>query len=195
VPACRRNPAGFSIHFGRDQHCHVSSPYFRGSNRAAHYIPVIFVYNVREDRQMSETRIQLDEQPSPEDFRKVLDGVRTFNRDMTGNERPRPVACFLRDGHDRIVGGVQGNLWGRSMHIDALWVDDNYRGQNHGSELMKRLEDYAAAHGYPLVYLETASFQALPFYQGLGYEVFGELAEITDGHTLYFLKKEMSPAA
>jgi len=141
---------------------------------------------------MSQVRLEVDEQPKPEDFRVILDGVRAFNRAMTGNERPRPVACFLRDDQDRIVGGVQGNFWGRSVHIDALWVDESYRGQGHGEALMKALEAYAAEHGYPLAYLETASFQALPFYQGLGYSIFGELPEITKGHTLYFLQKELT---
>jgi hypothetical protein len=37
--------------------------------------------------------------------------------------------------------------------------------------------------------LETASFQALPFYEGLGYRIFGELPEISEGHSLFFLKK------
>lgn len=137
-----------------------------------------------------EPQIQLDENPSVEDFRIVLDGVRTFNRAQTGNERPRPVAYFLRD-EGQIVGGVQGNLWGRSMHIDALWVDETYRGGGYGSKLMNAIEKYAAAQGHPLVYLETTSFQALPFYQGLGYEVFGELPEISDGHSLFFLRKQL----
>ena len=101
-------------------------------------------------------------------LRLLVDGVRRFNRDVTGAERPRSVAYFLRDEHGRIVGGVQGDLWGRSIHIAALWVDENYRGQGHGSELMKALENYANSQGHPLVYLETTSFQALPFYQGLG---------------------------
>jgi ribosomal protein S18 acetylase RimI-like enzyme len=144
---------------------------------------------------MSHMKLELDENPRPEDFRVVLDGVRTFNREMTGNERPRHVACFLRDEQSRIVGGVQGNLWGRSVHIDALWVDEDHRGQDHGSELMKTLENYAAAHGYLLAYLETASFQALPFYEGLGYSIFGELPEISEGHILYFLKKELNASA
>jgi ribosomal protein S18 acetylase RimI-like enzyme len=140
---------------------------------------------------MSQVKLQLDEHPKPEDFSVVLDGVRTFNREMTGHERPRQVACFLRDEQDRIVGGVQGNLWGSSVHIDALWVDQSLRGQGHGSELMRAVEEYAALHGYLLAYLETASFQALPFYQGLGYSIFGELPEISKGHTLYFLQKEL----
>jgi GNAT superfamily N-acetyltransferase len=139
---------------------------------------------------MSKPQIEIDENPNPDDFRLVLEGVRKFNREQTGNERPRPVACFLRqDG--RIVGGVQGNLWGRSMHIDVLWVDELHRGEGYGAKLMAAVEEYAAARDHPLVYLETTSFQALPFYRKLGYEVFGELPEISRGHSLFFLRKEL----
>lgn len=136
------------------------------------------------------TALELQEDPRPEELRQLVDGVRAYNLARTGNQRPSAVAVFLRDHAGRIVGGVQGDLWGRSMHIAALWVDDNYRGQGHGSALMTRIEKYGAEHGHPLIYLETTSFQALPFYQGLGYELFGELPEISPGHKLYFLKKE-----
>jgi len=134
--------------------------------------------------------VELDESPRPEDFRTLVDGVRLFNRDQTGDEWPRPVAFYIRDAERRIIAGVQGTLWGRSMHIDALWVDEPHRGSGYGSKLMKAIEDYAAAHAHPLVYLETTSFQALPFYEGLGYRMFGELPRISEGHTLYFLMKE-----
>lgn len=140
---------------------------------------------------MSEPKLELDEQPKPEDFRKILDGVRGFNRAQTGNEPPRQAAYFLRDDAGRIVGGVQGSLWGRSMHIDGLWVDEKYRGRDFGSRLMTAIEEYSASHGHPLVYLETTSFQALPFYQGLGYAVFGELPGISEGESLFFLKKQL----
>jgi ribosomal protein S18 acetylase RimI-like enzyme len=135
--------------------------------------------------------LELDEHPSPENFRTIVDGVRTFNRNRTGREWPRPVAYYLRDAEERIIAGVQGTLWGRSMHIDALWVDEQHRGNGYGSELMTAIENYAAAHAHPLVYLETTSFQALPFYEGLGYRIFGELPGISEDETLYFLKKEM----
>lgn len=135
-------------------------------------------------------QIEIDEHPRAEDFRVILDGVRSFNREQTGNDRPRSVACFLRDEEGQIVGGVQANLWGRSAHIDALWVDGRHRGQGYGERLMTMIETYAATHGYPLVYLETGSFQALPFYQKLGYRIFGEVPEISESHTLYFLCKD-----
>ena len=136
--------------------------------------------------------LELDEHPRTEDLLVVLDGVREFNRDQTGNELPRQVAYFLREESGQIVGGVRGSLWGRSTHIDALWVDAAHRARGYGSKLMKAIEAYAATREHPLMYLETASFQALPFYEGLGYRVFGELPEISKGHTLYFLSKEVS---
>jgi GNAT superfamily N-acetyltransferase len=141
---------------------------------------------------MTEPKFDLDEHPSPEDFRTLVDGVRSFNRDRTGDEWPRSVAYYLRDSERRIIAGVQGTLWGRSIHIDALWVDEQHRGSGYGSKLMTAIERYAAAHAHPLVYLETTSFQALPFYEGLGYRIFGELPRISEGHTLYFLAKELN---
>jgi GNAT superfamily N-acetyltransferase len=140
---------------------------------------------------MIDPTLELDEHPRPEDFRTILDGVRAFNRAQTGNAPPRQVAYFFRDEDGKTVGGVQGSLWGRSMHIDALWVNDAQRGQGLGAKLMKAIEEYAASHDHPLVYLETTSFQALPFYQGLGYQVFGELPEISPGAKLFFLMKEL----
>lgn len=139
---------------------------------------------------MSEIILELDENPSAENFRTLVDGVRTYNRGRTGNESPRQVAYFLRKENGQIVGGVQGSLWGRSVHIDALWVDEDLRGSGHGSKLMRAIEEYAVMNSHPLIYLETTSFQALPFYQGLGYQVFGELKDISEGHTMFFLKKE-----
>ena len=135
--------------------------------------------------------IQLDEHPSADELRELVDGVRRFNRNVVGHEPPRPVASFLRDSEGRIAGGAHGDIWGSSVHIAAMWVADSHRGKGHGSALLKAVEDYAAQHGCVLAYLETTSFQARPFYESLGYGVFGELAGIAEGCTMFFLKKEL----
>lgn len=141
---------------------------------------------------MSNVVLQLDEQPSMNDLRTIVDGVRVYNRAITGHERPRAVACFLRDDNGQIVGGAHGDLWGRSVHIAAMWVAESYRGKGHGSALLKAVEDYAASQGHFLSYLETTSFQARPFYESLGYHVFGELAGIAESCTLFFLRKQLT---
>ena len=140
---------------------------------------------------MSAVTLNLDEQPSEDELRQIVDGVRTYNRGIAGHGPPRPVACYLRDDEGRIVGGAHGELWGRSVHIAAMWVNENQRGKGHGSALLKAVEDYAAAKGHTLAYVETTSFQARPFYESLGYRVFGELAGIDEGCTLFFLRKNL----
>ena len=140
---------------------------------------------------MSDVPIVLEEHPFEEDLQQVLDGVRRYNLEVSGHHKPRPVACFLRDEDGQIVGGVQGDLWGRSVHIAAVWVAERQRGKGYGSALIREVENYAATHGHLLAYVETTSFQARPFYEGLGYRVFGELEGIAEGCTLFFLRKEL----
>jgi GNAT superfamily N-acetyltransferase len=136
--------------------------------------------------------LAVDENPSEEDLRYVLDSIRQFNRKVSGHERPRSVACFVRDEQGTILGGVQGDLWGSSMHISGLWVAKSERRKGHGAALMAAIENYAQDKGHRLVYLETTNFQALPFYEKLGYRMFGHLAEIAEHCTLFFLKKNLT---
>lgn len=140
---------------------------------------------------MSAVTLDLDEHPSADDLRTIVDGVRTYNQSIIGQGPPRPLACFLRDGAGRILGGAHGELWGRSVHIAAMWVAESQRGKGHGAALLKAVEESAAKSGHTLAYVETTSFQARPFYESLGYRVFGELIGIDEGCTLFFLQKEL----
>jgi GNAT superfamily N-acetyltransferase len=140
---------------------------------------------------VSAVTLDLDDHPSEADLRQVVSGVRDYNRGIVGHGPPRTVASFLRDDEGRIVGGAHGELWGRSVHIAAMWVAENYRGKGHGSALLRAVENYAATNGATLSYLETTSFQARPFYESLGYRVFGELVGIDEDCTLFFLRKDL----
>jgi GNAT superfamily N-acetyltransferase len=138
---------------------------------------------------------ELDENPSAEAMSRILDGVRGYNQSVVHLSRPRPLAVFLRDDTSNIVGGVRGDLWGPSMHVAALWVDETHRRHGHGAILLHKLEEKAITLGIRLAYLETLSFQARPFYERQGYRLFGELPEIADGCTLFFLRKDLPGSA
>jgi ribosomal protein S18 acetylase RimI-like enzyme len=140
---------------------------------------------------LSGVTLDLDEHPSAAELREIVDGVRVYNSGIVGHGSPRAVASFLRDDAGRIVGGAHGELWGRSVHIAAMWVAENQRGKGHGSALLRAVEDYAAAQSHLLAYVETTSFQARPFYESLGYRVFGELEGIDENATLFFLRKDL----
>jgi hypothetical protein len=54
-------------------------------------------------------------------------------------------------------------------------------------------EAEASQRGCIGVYLDTYSFQAKPFYERLGYQVFGVLPDCPPGATKYYLGKRLTP--
>ena len=140
-----------------------------------------------------ELRLEHADAPAEADARRLYDEVRAFNARHTGLPRYRTFAVFLRDAEGALLGGVEGGLWGNALHINVVWVDAALRGQGHASHLMAAAEDHGRAQGARLAYVETMSFQARPFYERLGYRVFGELPGIADGETMYFLSKALAP--
>jgi hypothetical protein len=57
---------------------------------------------------------------------------------------------------------------------------------------MKDSESYARSRGAIGATVETHSFQARPFYERLGYEVFGTLDGHPPGHVKFYLRKALA---
>lgn len=87
------------------------------------------------------------------------------------------------------VGGLFGEVGRGWLHIDILWVNESRRHRGLGGKLLGRAEAEALAVGVDRGYLETTSFQARPFYEKLGYEVFAQLEDQPPGHTCHYLKR------
>ena len=56
---------------------------------------------------------------------------------------------------------------------------------------MKRAEAYSRERGCTDAFLDTFRFQARPFYEQLGYRVFGVLENHPAGHQRYFMTKQL----
>ena len=78
------------------------------------------------------------------------------------------------------------------LYIDILWVEENYRNYGFGKRLLLDIEKTASEKGCYLVDLDTFDFQALGFYEKLGYEIFGKLDDSPKNHCRYFLKKYLT---
>ncbi|TMJ27052.1 MAG: GNAT family N-acetyltransferase, partial [Alphaproteobacteria bacterium] len=89
------------------------------------------------------------------------------------------------------LGGVMGAIWGGWLQIAILWIDESVRGQDWGTRLMDQAETYAREHGCHSATLDTHSFQARPFYEGRGYEIFGTLDDYPKGHKRFYLRKKL----
>jgi GNAT superfamily N-acetyltransferase len=145
----------------------------------------------REARAMRNLRITSESRASPEDAAVIHDGLARFNVAATKHTYYSPVAIFLRDDRDAVLGGALGDVWGGWLDLVYLWIAEPLRGQGYGERLLQAAEDEARAHGCRGVFLETFGFQARPFYERYGYEVFAELPDRPAGYVSYFMKKTL----
>ena len=134
-------------------------------------------------------KITSEDAPAPSDFEVLHRGLKEFNESKAGASNYKPLAIFLRDSEDHVVGGLNGSTGRDWLEIDCLWVSEVVRGQGYGTKLIQTAEKEAIARGCRHAFLDTFSFQALDFYKKLGYVVFGTLEDFPQGHSRYFLKK------
>ena len=122
----------------------------------------------------------------------IVNGVDYHNIAVTGLPDYFPVNFTLRGARGDLLGGVLGQLWGGWLQVTYVWVTEAARGAGHGRRLMENAEAYARSRGAVGATVETHSFQARPFYERLGYEVFGTLDGYPPGHIKFFLKKALA---
>jgi GNAT superfamily N-acetyltransferase len=141
----------------------------------------------------SPLQLSLEPDASSEDIAVVQAGLRAFNVARIGDPLEEAVRIFLRDDERRIVGGLLGHIRWRWLYVAKLWVDDAHRGEGWGRELLQAAELQAFVRGCIGSYLDTFEYQARPFYEKLGYSVFGTLEGYPPGYRQYHLVKHFVP--
>lgn len=118
-----------------------------------------------------------------------------FNQAAVGHAKGEPYALEIRsDGDEEIKGGLWAlSLWG-SFYIALVVTPENHRGKGVGSELMRRAELEARIRGCHQMWLDTYAFQARPFYERLGFSVFGQLDGPPPMFPRYFMQKRLEVA-
>ncbi len=121
----------------------------------------------------------------------VRQGLRDYNNQFIHDAGFQPLNLFLRREDGSIAGGLLGDIYWGWLHINILWIDESLRRQGYGERLIKLAEEEALKNGCLAVHLDTMSFQAKPFYEKLGYSVFGVLDDLPIGHQRIFLFKKL----
>ncbi|TWX71842.1 GNAT family N-acetyltransferase [Colwellia demingiae] len=133
--------------------------------------------------------------PTEEDLKALSVGIGSFNKDYlpdeVGFEKDTRFAVIAKDENGKVLGGIRANAFWNYCTIELLWLSKEIRGLGLGSNLMEAAEKFAKDKGFGYMRTETLSFQAKPFYEKLGYKVFGELPDYPKGHTTYCLVKEL----
>jgi GNAT superfamily N-acetyltransferase len=99
--------------------------------------------------------------------------------------------CLIVKRKDDIIGGLAGGTYWNWMYIELFWVDEKERHNGLGTRILAKAEELAIQKGCRNAHLETHDFQSLEFYKRRGYMVFGELEDLPEGHTKYYLRKQL----
>jgi len=122
----------------------------------------------------------------------VITGLTSYNAFHANGDTPNYLVISVRDDAGEVVGGLIGATYLGWLQIHAVWLADELRGQGHGTAIMAAAEAEALRRHCPRVFLETLSFQALPFYEKLGYQVASQIPDFPPGGTRYALTKQLA---
>ena len=126
-------------------------------------------------------RCPIIENPSDEDMEIVRNGLMDHDKEYPYGELDIPdkdICLALKNADGDVLGGVITSMKTGIMHLEVLWVDDRFRGQGYGRDIVLEAERIGRQKDYPTSSTWTFSFQAHGFYQAIGYKVLG----IFDGY-------------
>jgi hypothetical protein len=74
-------------------------------------------------------------EPSAEEKAYLENSINRFNIHLTGIPFNGNTAVLAYDEQDRIIGGANGFQWGDSFTIEFLWLEEQWRGQDIGTQI------------------------------------------------------------
>jgi len=102
-----------------------------------------------------------------------------------------PLAIQIKNDAGEVIAGAAARTFGDWLLLNTLWVSEELRGQDVGSQILKKIEEAGKNRGCIKCLLDTLNFQAMPFYKKHGYKI----KWIQDGYPKtgckYFMVKQL----
>lgn len=128
--------------------------------------------------------------PNKNEIEFVNNALEKFNNMHVGPDNHLLLNIVEYDENQNVIAGILGGTYWGWLHIDILWVDENFRSKKIGSRLLIVAENEAKKRGCHSVHVDTMSWQAPEFYKKHGYELISELDNIPNGYKkFHFIKR------
>lgn len=128
--------------------------------------------------------------PNKKEIEFVNNALEKFNNMHVGPDNHLLLNIVEYDENQNVIAGILGGTYWVWLHIDILWVDENFRSKKIGSRLLIAAENEAKKRGCHSVHVDTMSWQAPEFYKKHGYELISELDNIPNGYKkFHFIKR------
>lgn len=129
------------------------------------------------------------EEVTQKDQDDIFKGLLKYNLERLEDKNPRKLGVFLNNEDGEKVAGIICDTHGKWLLIHYLWVDEQQRGKNVGSQLLEMAEEEARRRGCEFSFVDTFDFQAPGFYKKHGYEEVFQLKNYPiDGTRFYYTK-------
>lgn len=138
--------------------------------------------------------LSFEENPNQEDIQVLIRGITDYAKQERGFHALDFFAFFIRDENNTIVGGCNGGTLYGGLHIDSLWVSDVIRNKGWGTKLVYAALAYGKEKNCNFATVNTMDWEALGFYQKLGFKIEFQRAGFHKNSVFYFLRKEFLKA-
>ena len=135
------------------------------------------------------------EREDDDEFKRYLQGILNEYHETAypAMEVPHSRRFVIRvaDGRGHVVGGALFWAYWGWLDVTLLALQEAARGRGLGRRLMAMIEEKARAEGCSHLRVETFEPE-LGFYQRLGYRIVGCLEDYPQGHSYYWLRKDLA---
>ncbi len=127
-----------------------------------------------------------------DDAEFIIKGLDEYNTSQAARKHKKyiPLEKKLLDADGNLIAAIFAGVgrW-NSFEIDMIWVDEPYRNQGIGSELLAETEREAKEHGAYFALAEGLLDWQTGFFKKNGYMTVGTLNDCPKGHCMHVLEK------
>lgn len=142
---------------------------------------------------MSNINYEINAQPSKESDQVVIDGIHHYNNTLHND--PVSHHSIYAKSDNKIIGGALIYQHSDAIYIDSLWVDEKFRNQGIGSELLRKAEQDCLEKGITKQIISTFNIRAKDLYIKHGFKVIATVPNYIQGLDKYYLEKKADKAA
>ena len=127
-----------------------------------------------------------------DDAEFIIKGLDAYNTSQAARKHKKyiPLEKKLLDADGNLIAAIFAGVgrW-NSFEIDMIWVDEPYRNQGIGSELLAETEREAKEYGAYFALAEGLLDWQTGFFKKNGYMTVGTLEDCPKGHSMQVLEK------
>jgi len=116
----------------------------------------------------------------------------TFYKDhlkKTGKHRKKYYITIKKE--DEIVAGASGGVFGDSLFISDLIVDETHQNNGLGREILDKIENHANENNCKNIWVDTYEYQAPEFYEKNNYVEKGRIENYRGNYARIFYSKDL----